>query len=163
MSCFPPRLSPLCCRSPATRRLTRKPRRPRSRLQSRSNSPTPQHRRRQRTAKTRARCLLRPKTGFQLWLEENRKIIMADNPDLDETEVIKEAMGRFRTLSADERRSWTERAKGQTGDAADVRKRKRADGGAEDETAESDSESSSRKKKALDASSKLSAFAFSKN
>ncbi|XP_035991832.1 WD repeat and HMG-box DNA-binding protein 1 [Fundulus heteroclitus] len=105
----------------------------------------------------------RPKTGFQLWLEENRKIIMADNPDLDETDVIKEAMGRFRTLSADERRSWTERAKGQTGDAADVRKRKRADGGAEDETAESDSESSSRKKKALDASSKLSAFAFNKN
>lgn len=46
---------------------------------------------------------VRPKTGFQLWLEENRRIILADNPDLEETDVIKEAMGRFRTLSADDR------------------------------------------------------------
>ncbi|KAM7424615.1 hypothetical protein PAMA_000801 [Pampus argenteus] len=45
----------------------------------------------------------RPKTGFQLWLEENRKSIAADCPDLQETDVIKEAMGRFRTLSAEER------------------------------------------------------------
>uniref|UniRef100_A0A3B3CHJ0 WD repeat and HMG-box DNA-binding protein 1 n=1 Tax=Oryzias melastigma TaxID=30732 RepID=A0A3B3CHJ0_ORYME len=44
-----------------------------------------------------------PKTGFQLWLEENRKSITADSPDLDETEVIREAMGRFRVLSAEER------------------------------------------------------------
>uniref|UniRef100_A0AAR2JRR2 WD repeat and HMG-box DNA-binding protein 1 n=1 Tax=Pygocentrus nattereri TaxID=42514 RepID=A0AAR2JRR2_PYGNA len=46
---------------------------------------------------------LRPKTGFQMWLEENRKNILADNPDLEETEIIKEAMGRFRTLSAEAR------------------------------------------------------------
>lgn len=45
----------------------------------------------------------RPTTGFQLWLEENRKSITADQPDLEETDVIKEAMGRFRTLSAEER------------------------------------------------------------
>uniref|UniRef100_A0A8C2WQY4 WD repeat and HMG-box DNA-binding protein 1 n=1 Tax=Cyclopterus lumpus TaxID=8103 RepID=A0A8C2WQY4_CYCLU len=45
----------------------------------------------------------RPKTGFQLWLEENRKSISADQPDLEETDVIKEAMGRFRTLTAEER------------------------------------------------------------
>uniref|UniRef100_A0AAR2JQ06 WD repeat and HMG-box DNA-binding protein 1 n=1 Tax=Pygocentrus nattereri TaxID=42514 RepID=A0AAR2JQ06_PYGNA len=45
----------------------------------------------------------RPKTGFQMWLEENRKNILADNPDLEETEIIKEAMGRFRTLSAEAR------------------------------------------------------------
>uniref|UniRef100_A0A665WXL0 WD repeat and HMG-box DNA-binding protein 1 n=1 Tax=Echeneis naucrates TaxID=173247 RepID=A0A665WXL0_ECHNA len=45
----------------------------------------------------------RAKTGFQLWLEENRKSILADQPDLEETDVIKEAMGRFRTLSAEER------------------------------------------------------------
>lgn len=67
--------------------------------------------------------------------------------------------------------SWTERAKGQTGDAADLKKRKRAGGGgggggAENENengqAEAD-ESSAKKKKSLDPSSKLSAFAFSKN
>lgn len=45
----------------------------------------------------------RPKTGFQLWLEENRKSITADQPDLEEMSVIKEAMGRFRMLSAEER------------------------------------------------------------
>uniref|UniRef100_A0A8C1GGN6 WD repeat and HMG-box DNA-binding protein 1 n=1 Tax=Cyprinus carpio TaxID=7962 RepID=A0A8C1GGN6_CYPCA len=45
----------------------------------------------------------KPKTGFQLWLEENRKSILADNPDFEEMDVIKEGMGRFRTLSAEER------------------------------------------------------------
>lgn len=45
----------------------------------------------------------RPKTGFQLWLEENRKSITANHPDLEETDVIKEAMGHFRMLSAEER------------------------------------------------------------
>uniref|UniRef100_A0A4W6EHQ4 WD repeat and HMG-box DNA-binding protein 1 n=1 Tax=Lates calcarifer TaxID=8187 RepID=A0A4W6EHQ4_LATCA len=109
----------------------------------------------------------RPKTGFQLWLEENRKNITADHPDLEETDVIKEAMGRFRTLSAEERLSWTERAKGQTGDAADLKKRKRTDGGGgdvenENGQAETD-ENSAKKKKSLDASSKLSAFAFNKS
>uniref|UniRef100_A0A669ES71 WD repeat and HMG-box DNA-binding protein 1 n=1 Tax=Oreochromis niloticus TaxID=8128 RepID=A0A669ES71_ORENI len=52
---------------------------------------------------SRCLCAFRPKTGFQLWLEENRKSILADNPDLEETDVIKEAMGRFRTLSTEER------------------------------------------------------------
>lgn len=47
--------------------------------------------------------VFRSKTGFQLWLDENRKSITADHPDLEETDIIKEAMGRFRTLSADER------------------------------------------------------------
>ncbi|KAK7879828.1 hypothetical protein WMY93_033505 [Mugilogobius chulae] len=45
----------------------------------------------------------RPQTGFQLWLESHRKTILAESPELDETEIIKEAMGRFRTLSQDER------------------------------------------------------------
>ncbi|XP_045889351.1 WD repeat and HMG-box DNA-binding protein 1 [Micropterus dolomieu] len=110
----------------------------------------------------------RPKTGFQLWLDENRKSIIADHPDLEETDVIKEAMGRFRTLSAEERLSWTERAKGQTGDAADLKKRKRAGGGggggAENENGQAEAdENSAKKKKSLDPSSKLSAFAFNKN
>ncbi|XP_076594786.1 WD repeat and HMG-box DNA-binding protein 1 isoform X2 [Chaetodon auriga] len=112
----------------------------------------------------------RPKTGFQLWLEDNRKSILAEDPDLEETDVIKEAMGRFRTLSAEERLSWTERAKGQTGDA-DLKKRKRAEeegggrgggGGGENGQMEAD-ENSSKKKKSLDPSSKLSAFAFNKD
>ncbi|XP_041791961.1 WD repeat and HMG-box DNA-binding protein 1 [Chelmon rostratus] len=112
----------------------------------------------------------RPKTGFQLWLEDNRKSILADLPDLEETDIIKEAMGRFRTLSAEERLSWTERAKGQTGDAADLKKRKRAEeeeeeerGGVENENGQAEAdETSAKKKKSLDPSSKLSAFAFNK-
>ncbi|KAK2919879.1 WD repeat and HMG-box DNA-binding protein 1 [Channa argus] len=109
----------------------------------------------------------RPKTGFQLWLEENRKSIISDHPDMEETDVIKEAMGHFRTLSPEERLSWTERAKGQTGDAADLKKRKRAEGGggdSENETGQSEAdENGAKKKKPLDPSSKLSAFAFNKN
>uniref|UniRef100_A0A673ZR66 WD repeat and HMG-box DNA-binding protein 1 n=1 Tax=Salmo trutta TaxID=8032 RepID=A0A673ZR66_SALTR len=107
----------------------------------------------------------KPKTGFQLWLEENRRIILADNPDLEETDVIKEAMGRFRTLSADDRLSWTERAKGQSGDVADMKKRKRGEEESRgDENGQSDAdETSAKKKKPLDTSAKLSAFAFNKN
>lgn len=61
--------------------------------------------------------------------------------------------------------SWTERAKGQTGDAADLKKRKRTERAAEDhqnDLAEV-AESCAKKKKSLDPSSKLSAFAFNKN
>ncbi|XP_069382482.1 WD repeat and HMG-box DNA-binding protein 1 isoform X1 [Paralichthys olivaceus] len=108
----------------------------------------------------------RPKTGFQLWMEENRKSIVFDQPDMEETDVIKEAMGRFRTLSAEDRLSWTERAKGQTGDAADLKKRKRAGGGedVENETGREEAEENdAKKKKSLDSASKLSAFAFNKN
>ncbi|KAM4630148.1 WD repeat and HMG-box DNA-binding protein 1 [Polymixia lowei] len=107
----------------------------------------------------------KPQTGFQLWLEENRKSIMADHPDLEETDIIKEAMGRFRTLSTEDRLSWTERAKGQSGDAADLKKRKRGEeGGVGNENGQTETdESSAKKKKSLDPSAKLSAFAFNKN
>uniref|UniRef100_A0A671QMX9 WD repeat and HMG-box DNA-binding protein 1 n=1 Tax=Sinocyclocheilus anshuiensis TaxID=1608454 RepID=A0A671QMX9_9TELE len=98
-----------------------------------------------------------PKTGFQLWLEENRKSILADNPDFEEMDVIKEGMGCFRTLSAEERLNWTERAKGDS----DPKKRKREDEGQVDEQMESD-EGSTKKKKPLDTFAKLSAFAFNK-
>nr|XP_020480838.1 WD repeat and HMG-box DNA-binding protein 1 isoform X2 [Monopterus albus] len=106
----------------------------------------------------------RPKTGFQLWLEENRKSIVADHPDLEETDIIKEAMGRFRTLSAEERLTWTERAKGHTGDAAELKKRKRVEGGdVENENGQAEAdENNAKKKKSLDPSSKLSAFAFNR-
>ncbi|KAK2878995.1 hypothetical protein Q8A67_019786 [Cirrhinus molitorella] len=99
----------------------------------------------------------KPKTGFQLWLEENRKSILADNPDFEEMDVIKEGMGRFRTLTAEERLNWTERAKGDS----DPKKRKREDEGQADEQMETD-EGSAKKKKPLDTSAKLSAFAFNK-
>ncbi|XP_046711730.1 WD repeat and HMG-box DNA-binding protein 1 isoform X1 [Silurus meridionalis] len=106
----------------------------------------------------------RPKTGFQLWLEENRKNILADNPDLEEMDVIKEAMSRFRTLPGDERLMWTEKAKGSTGEGADLKKRKRDEEGNNEADGQEDTdENSAKKKKPSDASAKLSAFAFNKN
>uniref|UniRef100_A0A8D0GHZ7 WD repeat and HMG-box DNA-binding protein 1 n=1 Tax=Sphenodon punctatus TaxID=8508 RepID=A0A8D0GHZ7_SPHPU len=111
----------------------------------------------------------RPKTGFQMWLEENRSGILADNPDLEEADVIREGMSRFRTLSSDERMAWTEKAKGKTvgGDSADAKKRKRLEGASGDvpdsqeEKSKGDS-SSAKKRKPLDQAinTKLSAFAF---
>ncbi|XP_077569756.1 WD repeat and HMG-box DNA-binding protein 1 [Stigmatopora nigra] len=108
----------------------------------------------------------RPKTGFQLWLEENRKNIIADHPGLEETDIIKEAMGLFRNLPAEDRLGWTERAKSPPDDVLDLKKRKRteADEGVEKEIEERETnENNARKKKALDPSSKLSAFAFHNN
>ncbi|KAI7804661.1 putative WD repeat and HMG-box DNA-binding protein 1 [Triplophysa rosa] len=99
----------------------------------------------------------KPKTGFQLWLDENRKSILGDNPDFEEMDVIKEGMGRFRTLTAGERLEWSEKAKSES----DPKKRKREHGGEEDEQMKSD-ESGGKKKKPLDSSAKLSAFAFNK-
>ncbi|XP_064177418.1 WD repeat and HMG-box DNA-binding protein 1 isoform X1 [Anguilla rostrata] len=108
----------------------------------------------------------KPKTGFQLWLEENRKGILADNPDLGETDVIKEAMGRFRALSSEDRLSWTERAKGgQALEATELKKRKRGEEESEEgkDSEANAQENSAKKKKALGATAKLSAFAFNKD
>ncbi|MFT7801778.1 WD repeat and HMG-box DNA-binding protein 1 [Arapaima gigas] len=104
----------------------------------------------------------KPTTGFQLWLEENRKNILADKPDLDETDIIKEAMSQFRALSAEDRLCWAERAKGQSGGSADGRKRKRVEEGGEEKSSELD-ESSTKKTKTVEMSARLSAFAFNKN
>ncbi|NXV47200.1 WDHD1 protein, partial [Uria aalge] len=109
----------------------------------------------------------RPKTGFQTWLEENRANILTDNPDLNEAEVIKEGMTRFRMLSSEERMVWTEKAKGGTvSDLTEDKKRKRptADEDEVKKNQEQKSEDSnlSKKTKPLDQSTnvRLSAFAF---
>ncbi|KFO89811.1 WD repeat and HMG-box DNA-binding protein 1 [Buceros rhinoceros silvestris] len=109
----------------------------------------------------------RPKTGFQMWLEENRANILSDNPDLNEAEVIKEGMGRFRVLSSEERMVWTEKAKGgSANDSADEKKRKRptADEDEAKQNQEQKSEDSnlSKKPKPSDQSPnvRLAAFAF---
>lgn len=101
----------------------------------------------------------RPQTGFQLWLEMNREMIVDENLDLDETELIKEAMGRYRNLPADHRQSWTERAKGQSRE--EQRKRKTPE---EDPDQDQDQDQDRTKKKKMDSASvnKLSAFAFNK-
>ncbi|NWI17154.1 WDHD1 protein, partial [Crypturellus soui] len=109
----------------------------------------------------------RPRTGFQLWLEENRANILTDNPDLNEAEVIKEGMNQFRVLSAEERMVWTEKAKGGTAnDLPEAKKRKRPEAGEEEgkknQEEKSKDSNSSKKIKPLDQSAnvRLSAFAF---
>ncbi|NXD63528.1 WDHD1 protein, partial [Eolophus roseicapillus] len=109
----------------------------------------------------------RPKTGFQMWLEENRANILKDNADLNEAEVIKEGMSRFRVLSSEERMAWTEKAKGgAVNDSAEDKKRKRPTAD-EDEVKKNEEQkleasNLSKKTKPLDQSTnvKLSAFAF---
>ena len=60
--------------------------------------------------------------------------------------------------------SWTERAKGQSGEAADLKKRKRVEEAGEgDESRVKADENIAKKKKSLDTTAKLSAFAFNKN
>ncbi|XP_037011581.2 WD repeat and HMG-box DNA-binding protein 1 [Artibeus jamaicensis] len=110
----------------------------------------------------------RPKTGFQMWLEENRSSILSDNPDFsDEADIIKEGMLRFRVLSAEERKAWATKAKGGTAsDETEAKKRKRVD----DENRETEHQEEKakenvnlpKKQKPLDLSTnqKLSAFAF---
>ncbi|XP_012519194.1 PREDICTED: WD repeat and HMG-box DNA-binding protein 1 [Propithecus coquereli] len=110
----------------------------------------------------------RPKTGFQMWLEENRSNILSDNPDFsDEADIIKEGMIRFRVLSTEERKAWTNKAKGAAADdGAEAKKRKRV----VDESDETKNQKEKakenlnlpKKQKPLDLSTnqKLSAFAF---
>lgn len=107
----------------------------------------------------------RPKTGFQMWLEENRSHILCDNPDFsDEADIIKEGMIRFRVLSAEERKAWTIKAKGElASDGAEEKKRKREICEPENqEEAAKENLDVSKKQKALGLSTnqKLSAFAF---
>uniref|UniRef100_A0A8D2IT53 WD repeat and HMG-box DNA-binding protein 1 n=1 Tax=Varanus komodoensis TaxID=61221 RepID=A0A8D2IT53_VARKO len=119
--------------------------------------------------KSKCFCVpFRPKTGFQMWLEENRSSILADDPHLEETEIIKEGMSRFRALSSEERMAWTEKAKGrEVGDPAEGKKRKRLGAGkrdgqeAEVQASEADT-SSAKKSKSFEESTitKLSAFAY---
>lgn len=59
---------------------------------------------------------------------------------------------------------WTEKAKGSTGEGADLKKRKRDDEGNNEADGQVDTdENSAKKKKPSDTSTKLSAFAFNKN
>ncbi|EGW09434.1 WD repeat and HMG-box DNA-binding protein 1 [Cricetulus griseus] len=107
----------------------------------------------------------RPKTGFQMWLEENRSHILSDNPDFsDEADIIKEGMVRFRVLSAEERKAWTNKAKGEiASDTPEVKKRKHEVCEAENqEEAAKENMDLSKKQKtsALSTNQKLSAFAF---
>ncbi|KAJ7420248.1 WD repeat and HMG-box DNA-binding protein 1 [Willisornis vidua] len=109
----------------------------------------------------------RPKTGFQMWLEENRANILTDNPDLNEAEVIKEGMSRFRMLTSEERMVWTEKAKGGTvHDLAEDKKRKRPTAGGDEveksQEQKSEDTNAAKKPKPLDQPTnvRLSAFAF---
>ncbi|KAG9481449.1 hypothetical protein GDO78_010595 [Eleutherodactylus coqui] len=108
------------------------------------------------------------KTGFQLWLEENRQSILSETSELDESEIIKEGMSRFRALTNEERMMWTEKAKGD--DSADQKKRKReqqenCDSQESPEGDTQDHSSTVKKRKPFDQSTtnKLSAFAFKKD
>nr|XP_045010764.1 WD repeat and HMG-box DNA-binding protein 1 isoform X2 [Jaculus jaculus] len=109
----------------------------------------------------------RPKTGFQMWLEENRSSILSENPDFsDEADIIKEGMIRFRVLSPEERKAWTNKAKGETAsDGAEAKKRKHVDESVETEEQKEAAKENLRlpkktKASGLSTNQKLAAFAF---
>ncbi|XP_069773039.1 WD repeat and HMG-box DNA-binding protein 1 isoform X2 [Narcine bancroftii] len=112
------------------------------------------------------------KTGFQLWLEESRGDIITESPDLTEEEIIMESMNRFRILSAEERKVWTERAKSDTHSEpnTEVKKRKRTEElGVDDQEdkkekyEESETLAKKQKPEHLSVNSRLSAFTFKKD
>uniref|UniRef100_A0A6I8SBM7 WD repeat and HMG-box DNA-binding protein 1 n=1 Tax=Xenopus tropicalis TaxID=8364 RepID=A0A6I8SBM7_XENTR len=114
----------------------------------------------------------KPKTGFQLWLDENRQSILSENSMLEESEIIKEGMSRFRMLAPEERMLWTEKAKGDPSgeDGADAKKRKRqeqenlASNGCHQENTDSIVAAAKKHKPVgQSANNKLSAFAFKKD
>ncbi|XP_072424863.1 WD repeat and HMG-box DNA-binding protein 1 isoform X1 [Chiloscyllium punctatum] len=114
------------------------------------------------------------KTGFQLWLEESRADIVAESPGLSEEEIIKEGMNRFRVLSSEERKAWTEKAKrsgsiNNMPDAEDAQKRKRVEELHEDNLESKDENSEApgslakkQKQQHVSTNSRLAAFAFKK-
>ncbi|XP_048456264.1 WD repeat and HMG-box DNA-binding protein 1-like isoform X2 [Rhincodon typus] len=114
------------------------------------------------------------KTGFQLWLEESREDIVAESPSLSEEEIIKEGMNRFRVLSSEERKAWTEKAKRSGSidnipDAEEVQKRKRVEELREDDLENTDENSEApgslakkQKQQHVSTNSRLAAFAFTK-
>ncbi|XP_068938433.1 WD repeat and HMG-box DNA-binding protein 1 isoform X2 [Petaurus breviceps papuanus] len=110
----------------------------------------------------------RPKTGFQMWLEENRNDILTDHPDLsEEPDIIKEGMNRFRMLSDEERKAWANKAKGATKEA-ETKKRKEPSSDNTKQREQGNLKENlnlSKKQKHLDISTnqKLSAFAFKKD
>uniref|UniRef100_A0A8C5JY46 WD repeat and HMG-box DNA-binding protein 1 n=1 Tax=Jaculus jaculus TaxID=51337 RepID=A0A8C5JY46_JACJA len=106
-------------------------------------------------------------TGFQMWLEENRSSILSENPDFsDEADIIKEGMIRFRVLSPEERKAWTNKAKGETAsDGAEAKKRKHVDESVETEEQKEAAKENLRlpkktKASGLSTNQKLAAFAF---
>lgn len=49
-------------------------------------------------------CYRGGKTGFQLWLENNREDMEEENPELSETDLTMLAAKRFKELSTDEKK-----------------------------------------------------------
>ncbi|XP_020846956.1 WD repeat and HMG-box DNA-binding protein 1 isoform X2 [Phascolarctos cinereus] len=111
----------------------------------------------------------RPKTGFQMWLEENRSDILADHPDLsEEPDIIREGMNRFRMLSDEERKAWAHKAKGGATKETETKKRKEPSLDNTKQREQGNPKENlnlSKKQKTLDISTnqKLSAFAFKKD
>ena len=44
-----------------------------------------------------------PKSGFMLWLEQNKPQLQADHPDANDAELVRLAAQKFKTLPEDER------------------------------------------------------------
>ncbi|XP_078720562.1 WD repeat and HMG-box DNA-binding protein 1 [Lampetra fluviatilis] len=115
--------------------------------------------------KEAVRCV---RTGFELWLRENRELVEAGRSDLGEEDLVRDGTARFRELSSQEKKEWNAKAKAFVQEAKEVEdfKRMREEPADEnDRKAPPDDERASKRKRPLAAvtSVQLSAFAFSKD
>lgn len=57
-----------------------------------------------------------PKSGFMLWLDQNKAQLKVDNPECNEAELVRLGAQKFKTLSEEERQKYTRKRKS-SGDA----------------------------------------------
>ncbi|KAK3748181.1 hypothetical protein QZH41_003256 [Actinostola sp. cb2023] len=106
------------------------------------------------------------KTGFTLWLEENRSLLAEENPDVSDGDLIKISMKRWRSLADEEKSEWNEKATGIVSNSDEKkRKRENAENNENDKKITNTAcEKSMKKLKCSDsASNKLAGFAYSKS
>ncbi|XP_072031398.1 WD repeat and HMG-box DNA-binding protein 1-like [Amphiura filiformis] len=53
----------------------------------------------------------KPPSAFQFWLSKNRSMLQEENPELDDGDIVKAAAQKWRTVSAEDKKDWSEQAK----------------------------------------------------
>ena len=103
--------------------------------------------------------------GFNLWYEENKGTLAEAEPELSDTELVKVAMRKWKSLGEEEKAEWNKRAKeeatsGAEQDELKKRKRKTCDDENEDISNKLNQAKKAKELKAGGATSKLAGFVY---
>ncbi|XP_068688886.1 WD repeat and HMG-box DNA-binding protein 1-like [Montipora foliosa] len=106
--------------------------------------------------------------GFNLWYEENKGTLAEAEPELSDTELVKVAMRKWKSLGEEEKAEWNKRAKeeatsGAEQDELKKRKRKTCDDENEDTSNKLNQAKKAKELKAGGATSKLAGFVYKKD